>query len=203
MTDRIPSPWDYRSPVGYAHAVHRAKHVIYGDSWRKRGETVSILANIARKVDRLGRAGAGDTELDTRLDLVVYLAKYVYWLQERASASHVAFADPVLLYSDFDITRDHEDAVRSLLLDMATYTECYASIRDSSLINSVEACFNALIEAATRTPLSSPHSFLLREDALSGMIRYAWALYYRAWTEERRARMMWNPTMDDDEEDGE
>lgn len=203
MTDGIPNPRDYGSPVGYAHAVHHAKHVIYGDSWKKRGETVSILANIARKVDRLGKAGAGDTELDTRLDLVVYLAKYVSWLQERASGSRVGFNDPVLMYSDRDATRDHEDAVRNALLDMSTYTENYGSIRDSSLINGVEACFDALIDAATHTPLSSPHSFLLREGALSGMIRYAWALYYRAWTREQRSRLMWDPTVDDDEEDGE
>src|SRR5690606_27261083 len=52
----------------------------YGGSWKKRGEQLSILPNIARKIDRLGVAGAGDTAADTAVDLMVYLAKYYQWL---------------------------------------------------------------------------------------------------------------------------
>lgn len=64
--------------------LHESKNAAYGDSWRRRGEMVGILANIARKVDRLGRPGAGDNELDTRVDLMLYLVKYQLWLQVRA-----------------------------------------------------------------------------------------------------------------------
>lgn len=67
-----------------AIAIHNDKHAAYGDSWKKRGEAVSIQANIARKVDRLGGGDTSDeTQADTALDLLVYLAKYDVWLQER------------------------------------------------------------------------------------------------------------------------
>lgn len=52
----------------------------YGDSWRKRGEMFSILPNIARKVDRLGVPGGGDTLQDTIVDLLNYCLLYACWL---------------------------------------------------------------------------------------------------------------------------
>ena len=65
----------------FMNGLHAEKHAVYGDSWKKRGEQISILANIARKVDRLGVAGAGDTAADTAIDLFIYLAKYRVWLR--------------------------------------------------------------------------------------------------------------------------
>lgn len=66
--------------------LHNEKHAAYGDSWKKRGEAVSIQANIARKVDRLGGGDTSDeTQADTAGDLLVYLAKYDVWLQERVT----------------------------------------------------------------------------------------------------------------------
>lgn len=62
--------------------THEEKHAVYGNSWKKRGERISILPNIARKIDRLGVNGAGDTALDTALDLFVYCSKYRTWLWE-------------------------------------------------------------------------------------------------------------------------
>lgn len=59
--------------------LHREKSAVYGDSWKRRGES-GILANIARKIDRLGVAGAGDTSADTVIDLLVYLVLYWLWL---------------------------------------------------------------------------------------------------------------------------
>ncbi len=40
--------------------LHRVKDAAYRDAWKRRGEVISILANIARKVDRLeyGLGGA-------------------------------------------------------------------------------------------------------------------------------------------------
>lgn len=70
--------------VEYVDNLHREKSAVYGDSWKRRGEQMAILANIARKVDRLGEGGAGDTAADTVIDLLVYLAKYALWLNERA-----------------------------------------------------------------------------------------------------------------------
>lgn len=61
--------------------LHAVKHASYGDSWKKRGEQMSILANIARKVDRLGVGDEFDSSADTVIDLMVYLIKYGWWLQ--------------------------------------------------------------------------------------------------------------------------
>jgi thymidylate synthase len=69
--------------VEYVDNLHREKSAVYGDSWKKRGEQMSILANIARKIDRLGEGGAGDTAADTVIDLLVYLAKYALWLNQK------------------------------------------------------------------------------------------------------------------------
>ena len=62
--------------------LHKEKHAAYGDSWKKRGELVSILANVARKVDRLegGKETSDETQMDTAIDLWVYLLKYHAWL---------------------------------------------------------------------------------------------------------------------------
>lgn len=65
----------------YVNDLHAKKHEAYGDSWKRRGEQVGILANIARKVDRLGKTDDVETSADTAIDLMVYLAKYRQWLR--------------------------------------------------------------------------------------------------------------------------
>lgn len=70
--------------VRFASDLHADKSKAYGDSWKKRGEMLGIMANIARKIDRLGVAGGGDTSADTAIDLLIYLAKYRLWLEEAA-----------------------------------------------------------------------------------------------------------------------
>ena len=89
----------------FADNLHREKDAVYGDSWKKRGEQISILANIARKVDRLGEAGAGDTAADTVIDLMVYLVKYALWMRD-------AFETPVP-FSDYE--GSHVEEVAHLL----------------------------------------------------------------------------------------
>ena len=64
-------------------ALHDVKHAAYGDSWKRRGETLGILANVARKVDRLGKTDEHETALDTAVDLLVYLVKYEAWLRDQ------------------------------------------------------------------------------------------------------------------------
>lgn len=61
--------------------LHATKHKSYGDSWKKRGEMLSILANMARKVDRLGVGDEFDSSADTVIDLLVYSIKYLCWLR--------------------------------------------------------------------------------------------------------------------------
>lgn len=69
--------------------LHRAKDAAYGDAWKKRGEVMSILANLARKVDRiehvLGGASVTPDEsiLDTAVDLLVYGLKYETFLADQ------------------------------------------------------------------------------------------------------------------------
>lgn len=83
--------------------LHKSKHEVYGDSWKKRGQKLGVMANIARKVDRLGLGGAGDTNVDTAMDLLCYLVKYRWWLVDHRSESiPVDVAHPVGdRFSDF------------------------------------------------------------------------------------------------------
>lgn len=70
--------------IDYLDSLHREKSAAYGDSWKRRGEQMSILANIARKVDRLngGVETADESQTDTAIDLLIYLTKYRLWLSE-------------------------------------------------------------------------------------------------------------------------
>lgn len=83
--DERPDPGEKAGDVTfstYVAELHAKKHAAYGDSWKKRGEQVGILANIARKVDRLGKTDDLETAADTAIDLLVYLIKYRWWLYD-------------------------------------------------------------------------------------------------------------------------
>jgi len=69
-----------RAFYAFVTDLHAKKHASYGDSWKKRGEKLSILANMARKVDRLGVGDEFDSSADTLIDLLVYASKYHCWL---------------------------------------------------------------------------------------------------------------------------
>src|SRR5699024_12688778 len=60
--------------------MQKAKHESYDNSWKKRGETLGVLANIARKTDRLGKSDDYETALDTAADLQIYLIKNQHFL---------------------------------------------------------------------------------------------------------------------------
>ncbi len=78
--------------------LHRHKAAAYGDAWRKRGEVISIFANLARKYDRLTKALPEDTPataeplIDTVADLCVYASKYLTWLAETQPAAFATVA---------------------------------------------------------------------------------------------------------------
>jgi hypothetical protein len=80
-----PADTEFREAV---RRLHRAKDAAYRDAWKRRGEVISILANIARKVDRLecgldgAPATAGESWLDTAVDLLVYCLKYQAYLAD-------------------------------------------------------------------------------------------------------------------------
>lgn len=71
--------------VEHLKDIHKAKSASYGDSWRKRGELVSVFGNVARKFDRLENYASdldkwqkalkgeeSETLADTVMDLAVY-----------------------------------------------------------------------------------------------------------------------------------
>lgn len=104
--------------------LHRRKDAGYADAWKRRGEFTSILANIARKVDRLEVFAKRHTSFvdesifDTAIDLFVYLSKYWLFLlemapehaivlppsAERPFSDHVANFDTIVDLASFDAT---------------------------------------------------------------------------------------------------
>lgn len=62
--------------------LHALKTADYGNAWKKRGEVLGVLANEARKVDRIEEVGRREAStkdeplFDTYLDLFVYLLKH-------------------------------------------------------------------------------------------------------------------------------
>jgi thymidylate synthase len=82
----IPAQLTTDAFVQFVSKLHEEKHAVYGDSWKKRGEN-GVLANIARKMDRLGDSGGGDTAADTAIDLLVYLIKYRLWITDYLPAA--------------------------------------------------------------------------------------------------------------------
>jgi hypothetical protein len=90
-------------------ALHSRKNTSYGGAWKRRGERVSILPNLARKIDRLEALSIGaaqmddETLFDTALDLYVYAVKYVLFLLEKAGLSlNELGATPPAPLSDHD-----------------------------------------------------------------------------------------------------
>lgn len=78
--------------------LHAAKTEAYGTSWKRRGEQISIMSNIARKVDRLERIAVGalathdESLLDTAIDLFVYCVKYKTYLADIDTETAIAIA---------------------------------------------------------------------------------------------------------------
>lgn len=92
--------------------LHAEKDRAYGGAWKRRGELVSILPNIARKADRLetmmatGATLAGETALDTLVDLLVYAHKYRLWLAERLAPGALLSPGAATPLSDHDANFD-------------------------------------------------------------------------------------------------
>jgi thymidylate synthase len=97
--------------------LHRRKDASYADSWKRRGEVMGVLANIARKVDRIrlvsdGATTYGESFLDTAIDLYVYTIKYSTFLADESY-------DVALRLGLQDLRHTHSDGVASFnfLLD--------------------------------------------------------------------------------------
>ena len=85
----VVKPSDFMNSVV---ALHNEKDAAYGDSWKRRGEMLGILANVARKIDRLagGKDTPDESQVDTAVDLLVYLAKYRAWLDDPDAGADAA-----------------------------------------------------------------------------------------------------------------
>ena len=100
------SPVDAHELQTIIRELHRSKDASYGNSWKRRGEQVSVLANIARKSDRLetviGGAPAGsEAMIDTATDLFVYALKYQTFLADAdSSVALELFGRPSGKFSD-------------------------------------------------------------------------------------------------------
>lgn len=92
--------------------LHAEKDRAYGGAWKRRGELVSILPNIARKADRLenlvqtGAEMRGEALLDTAIDLFVYAEKYRLFLAENLEDGVFLLNNARKPYSDHDVNFD-------------------------------------------------------------------------------------------------
>lgn len=127
-------------------ALHRSKNAAYGNSWKKRGELVSILPNIARKIDRLQVFATQQTALrdeailDTTIDLLVYCVKYLLFIAE--TDANVVRGDVVSkLIRPYSDDADNFD----VLFDTISFVE---SATASKEIEILAECFEKLCEAA-------------------------------------------------------
>lgn len=165
-------------------ALHTAfeKSTVYGISWRKRGEAFSIVPNVARKVDRLGAPGAGDTELDTRMDLVNYLALYVGWTWRNIVGSYTAHAPALVArpeqMGDLDYLTGaiyDTEAAAEVLKRCEDIPTCLET--DKQLITMIRLSLDELCDEV----LSRDRNLERSLELLARLLRNAWELYRREW----------------------
>lgn len=167
---------DHRTDVrnAFTQAVaqlHGDKHQAYGDSWKKRGELIGIMGNCARKIDRLGVAGGGDTSADTAIDLLVYLVKYWLWLQkdERAHATGGV---------------NHVRRVGEELANLARHTPPATELPDQRIVENVRHLFERLERLAEQD--AAPNA---KADQVVATLRQLYPLAVRLWAVENQKEL--------------
>lgn len=187
----------YESPAEMLLAVHEEKSRVYGSSWCRRGELFSILPNIGRKVDRLGRAGAGDTELDTRLDLVAYLSLYVGWLWRNRSGMRSDLVPPLIQSPDltdweWELLTPIQYEQKSVQEVLRRYSGMppHGSQRlaDELLVRNTRRNFDRLCKQ-----MESDTDYLKCLELVDRLLQDALELFSREWQRARRERLSWNP----------
>lgn len=134
--------------------LHRQKTAAYGPAWKKRGEVMGVLCNVARKVDRIefllagGTATPDEALVDTCVDLLVYAMKYKTLLADldaevAAELFHAAgvtapYSDGVggfeALMSRIDLAK-LDDAGGGVVLDtLRAIVAAYASV-ENAIVN--------------------------------------------------------------------
>ena len=151
--------------------LHREKSAAYRDAWKRRGELISIVANIARKVDRLehasdGAAGLRDENvMDTAIDLLVYCIKYKTFLADMdESVAALIFKRPTNRpYSDgWDGFESALDTVALTAVDKSTARIDEASRTIVVRFGDLVACFSGV------TALDTPSIRLDKVDLVIG-----------------------------------
>lgn len=171
-TDERPSsasrPHGYLSE--FVSTLHRAKTAAYGDSWKRRGELLSILPNVARKVDRLERIdlehGAPLVAFDTAVDLFVYAVKYLTFLADEGAGSDTVegFDKRAAPFSEAGVTQPQLTAARKMVLDTFGDVEHRIDAPLPARIEAVEALATAAWELLTA--LAEQNPWVVREAAV-------------------------------------
>lgn len=163
----VPAPSSF---LKFVQDLHAEKDAVYGDSWCRRGEQISIMANIARKVDRLGVAGAGDTASDTAIDMAVYLVKYSLWLKGRLPGGK----GQVLPTTG----PEHVNAVNVMLREIElSATAAAGSPAPDLLVASIKVKYESLERMVTS---GSP-----RSGTVQHLARRSWVLARHLWYKEQ------------------
>lgn len=176
MTDYGTSPQDLLLRVASEKAA------VYGISWRKRGEAFSIVPNVARKVDRLGAPGAGDTELDTRMDLVNYLALYVGWTWRNIVGSYTAHAPALVARParmgdlDYETGANYDTAAAAQVIERCAGLPLREG-NDRQIIKLIQLNLDDLCDEVLSRERSLEHSLVV----LNRLLEDAWELYRREW----------------------
>lgn len=137
--------------AAYVINLHDSKSAAYGDSWCRRGEQMSIIPNIARKVDRLESQGETDdeTQLDTAIDLLVYTAKYQAWLDSGVSddsaANSILLGTDGILFREADLARGDVVLRRQIVDAFEVVVKC---VQDPALRPSLPAKVQYLLNLA-------------------------------------------------------
>lgn len=143
--------------------IHRDKAAMYGDSWKRRGEQMSILANLARKHDRLrrwhgdgGRTIGSEPIFDTVLDLAIYAIKYSTWIRDqlgvRPPLGAASWSDGVVGF-EYVVSGLPNSAPTSTLADelvhaFGAFEAVERSIEDDATLAVRAPLVDALVEAA-------------------------------------------------------
>lgn len=174
---------DYgHSPQDLLLRVASEKASVYGISWRKRGEAFSIVPNVARKVDRLGAPGAGDTELDTRMDLVNYLALYVGWTWRNIVGSYTAYAPALVARPeqmgdlDYETGANYDTAAAAQVIERCARLPLREG-NDRQIIKLIQLNLDDLCDEVLSRERSIDRSLAI----LSRLLENAWELYRREW----------------------
>jgi hypothetical protein len=140
---------------------------------------LGIMANIARKIDRLGGgATADETSADTAIDLLVYLAKYRWWLTEEMG--HPTPGTGTNISIPYPAGGD-PGSTNNLISSLEGSEKPFEGRAPSGIALTLDQYFNRLEEDVK---LMDPG----RYKTIDTMLPYAYALAHLRWTEEQAAK---------------